>query len=171
MGILDKYNKAVATSGPNNTGNTGIIFNPNSPQKLPFNGDFDVDNFGTSSFDLTNPTPAGGPINAPQYNFSHTYLPQPGKRFEDKPEGQIRGPGNFAYDTPMSNKSIFHNTDLDLENPAILGGPINVPYNTQIGTEYKSFNTTQPYLPKLGKTYQDSFQDPRLIARATDPIK
>lgn len=65
----------------------------------------------------------------------------------------------------------FKGSSLDLESPQPLGGPINVPYNTQIGTEYKSFNTTQPYLPKTGKTYQDSFQDPRLIARATDPIK
>jgi len=165
MGLKNRYDKDVAA------GVSKIIRNPNQPIQSPDDVFFNEKNFTTSSFDLTSPIPAGGPINAPQYNYTHTYLPQPGKRFEDRPEGQIRGPGNFAYDTPMSNKSIFHNTNLDLENPAILGGPINVPYNTQIGTEYKSFNTTQPYLPKLGKTYQDSFQDPRLIARATDPIK
>ena len=28
-----------------------------------------------TSYDLTNSNPAGGPINAPQYDYSHTYTP------------------------------------------------------------------------------------------------
>lgn len=163
MGLKDRYDKAVATG-------TGLAAG-NPLATSPAQQGNPEAQFKSTNFDLEFPSPAGGPINAPQYNYTHTYLPEKGKRFVDYPEGQVRGPGNFAYDTPMSNKSIFYNTDLDIENPAILGGPINVPYSTQIGTEFKSFNTTQPYLPKTGKTYQDSFQDPRLIARATDPIK
>jgi len=162
MGLKNKYEKAVTS---------GIGLASENPEIAPPKVGNPEAQFKGSNLDLEYKAPAGGPINTPQYNFSHTYLPQPGKRFEDKPEGQIRGPGNFAYDTPISNKSIFHNTDLDLENPAILGGPINVPYTTIIGTEVKSFNTTQPYLPQDGKTYKDSLQNPLLIARATDSFR
>ncbi len=63
----------------------------------------------------------------------------------------------------------FKGSNLDLENPLPLGGPINVAYNTQIGSEYKSFTTTQPYTPK--NTYIDSLQSDELIRRASDPIK
>lgn len=60
-------------------------------------------------------------------------------------------------------------TSLDVENPQPLGGPINVPYSTLIGSEFKSFNTTQPYTPK--NTYKDSLQSAELRARASDPIR
>jgi hypothetical protein len=63
----------------------------------------------------------------------------------------------------------FNKTSLDLENPKPLGGPINVPYMTPVGTGVISSPTTQPFTPK--RTYKDSFQDPLLIARATDPYK
>jgi len=63
----------------------------------------------------------------------------------------------------------FKGSNLDLENPLPLGGPINVAYNTQIGSEYKSFTTTQPYTPK--NTYIDSLQSDELIRRASDPIR
>ena len=63
----------------------------------------------------------------------------------------------------------FKSTSLDLENPKPLGGPINVPYMTPVGTGVISSPTTQPFTPK--RTYKDSFQDPLLIARATDPYK
>jgi|TARA_R110000787_G_scaffold10265_1_gene34957 hypothetical protein len=63
----------------------------------------------------------------------------------------------------------FKFTSLDLENPNPLGGPINVPYSTPVGTGVISSPTTQPYTPR--RTYVDSLQDPLLIARSTDPIK
>lgn len=80
--------------------------------------------------------------------------------------------GRFELDGRLLDSQLedsFDKTNFDLENPAPLGGPINVPYNTQIGTEYKSFTTTQPYTPY--RTYADSLQDARLIARATDRIR
>lgn len=63
----------------------------------------------------------------------------------------------------------FKGSSLDLEFKAPAGGPINVAYNTQIGSEYKSFTTTQPYTPK--NTYIDSLQSDELIRRASDPIR
>jgi hypothetical protein len=60
-------------------------------------------------------------------------------------------------------------TSLDVENPLPLGGPINEPYTTIIGSEVKSFNTTQPYTPK--NTYIDNLQSAELRARASDPIR
>ena len=60
-------------------------------------------------------------------------------------------------------------TNLDLENPLPLGGPINEPFQTIIGSEVKSFNTTQPFTPK--NTYKDSLQSAELRARASDPIR
>jgi len=63
----------------------------------------------------------------------------------------------------------FKYTNLDLENPNPLGGPINVPYSTPVGAGIVSSPTTQPFTPR--RTYVDSLQDPKLIARATDPIK
>jgi len=71
--------------------------------------------------------------------------------------------------TSVGQLNSFRYTSLDLENPNPAGGPINVPYNTPVGAEIVSSPTTQPYTPK--KTYKDSLQDPRLIARATDPYK
>ena len=72
--------------------------------------------------------------------------------------------------TPIGNpEAQFKGSSLDLENPNPLGGPINVAYNTQVGSEYKSFTTTQPYTPK--STYIDSLQSDELIRRASDPFK
>tara|TARA_B100000780_G_C20976435_1_gene390022 strand:- start:382 stop:687 length:306 start_codon:yes stop_codon:yes gene_type:complete len=83
----------------------------------------------------------------------------------------IRNP-NTPIEDPNSNPQqidSFKQTSLDLENPNPLGGPINVAYNTQIGSEYKSFTTTQPYTPN--STYIDSLQSDELIRRASDPFK
>jgi len=63
----------------------------------------------------------------------------------------------------------FKYTNLDLENPNPLGGPINVPYMTKVGADIVSSPTTQPYTPK--RTYTDGLKDPELIARAIDPYK
>jgi len=85
--------------------------------------------------------------------------------------GIIRDPNTPIQDPDNVNfgKDNFQESNLDLENPAPLGGPINIAYTTQIGTEVKSFTTTQPYTPK--STYADSLQNPDLIARATDPFR
>ena len=120
-----------------------------------------VTDFNKTSLDLENPSPAGGPINASQYGHYQRYLPQPNRGYEDSPQGQIRGEGAL--------QTSFNKTNLDLENPLVLGGPINVAYNTQVGSEYKSFTTTQPYTPQ--STYTDSLQSDELIRRASDPFK
>ena len=63
----------------------------------------------------------------------------------------------------------FKGSSLDLENPNPVGGPINVAYNSQVGSEYKSFTTTQPFTPK--NTYIDTLQNGDLIRRASKPLK
>lgn len=63
----------------------------------------------------------------------------------------------------------FDKTNFDLENPAPLGGPINVPYSTPVGQEIITSPTTQPYTPT--RTYADSLKGRDLIARAIDPYK
>ena len=154
MGLLDRYNKGVAS------GNTGkIIRNPNKPLIAPDLANFDQLNFPSSSLDLTNPNPLGGPINVPNNGHSHEYLPT--NKFTLSPEGQVRGDGEL--------QTTFNKTSLDLENPNPLGGPINVAYTTKVGSEIKTSPTTQPYTPQ--NTYTDSFTDPRLIARTIDPYK
>ena len=60
-------------------------------------------------------------------------------------------------------------TSLDVENSTPLGGPINEPFQTIIGSEVKFFNTTQPYTPK--NTYKDNLQSDELRRRASDPIR
>lgn len=65
--------------------------------------------------------------------------------------------------------STFDKTNLDLENPNPLGGKLNIPYTSKIGTEIVSSPTSHPYTPN--RTYKDSLQDPLLIARAIDPYK
>ena len=83
--------------------------------------------------------------------------------YAQSPEGQIRSNNSKA------KEDNFQNSDLDLENPSPLGGPINVPYVTRIGSETKEFTTTQPYTPK--NTYRDNLQSKELIKRASDLIK
>jgi len=85
----------------------------------------------------------------------------------------IRNPNKplIAPDLANFNQLNFASSSLDLTNPLPLGGPINLPYTSQIGSEVKTFTTTQPYLPQNGKTYIDSLQDQALIARASDPFK
>lgn len=63
----------------------------------------------------------------------------------------------------------FKGSNFDLEFKAPLGGPINEPFQTIIGSEVKFFNTTQPYTPK--NTYRDSLQSDELRRRASDPIR
>lgn len=63
----------------------------------------------------------------------------------------------------------FNETSLDLENSSPLGGPINIPYTTKVGSETVSKTTTQPYTPK--NSYIDNLQSQELIDRARDPFK
>ena len=79
--------------------------------------------------------------------------------YAKSPEGQIRSNNSKA------KEDNFQNSDLDLENPSPLGGPINVPYVTRIGSEIKKFTTTQPYTPK--NTYRDNLNQ-NLLDRARD---
>jgi len=153
MGLKNKYEKAVAS---------GIGLASENPEIAPPKVGNPEAQFKGSNLDLEYKAPAGGPINAPQYGHQQKWLPQDGKNFTDSDQGQKWG-GVL--------KGTYDETSLDLTNPLPLGGPINVPYTTIIGTEVKSFNTTQPYLPQDGKTYKDSLQNPLLIARATDPFR
>ena len=75
----------------------------------------------------------------------------------------------IAPPTSGNPEAQFKGSNLDLEFKSPLGGPINVPYTTLIGSEFKSFNTTQPYTPK--NTYKDSLQSDELRRRASDPIR
>jgi|TARA_R110001592_G_scaffold187886_4_gene432828 hypothetical protein len=79
-----------------------------------------------TSYDLTNPQPAGGPIHAPDQNHNHqytpnnTYLDNFGEiRSNNSGFGVVGNGGNYA--TVLDN-SIFEKTDLDVENPLPLGG-------------------------------------------------
>jgi hypothetical protein len=141
MGILDKYNKRIGVGSPlQGSINTGIIYDPSSPQQLTLDLEGKYDNaIGVN-------TPLQGNINT-------------GLIFDPSAPQQI----------PQDKVTDFNKTSLDLENPQPLGGPINVPYTTKVGSEIKTSPTTQPYTPK--NTYTDSFTDPRLIARTIDPYK
>jgi len=80
--------------------------------------------------------------------------------------------GRFELNSQLLDSKLddsFNKTSLDLENPAPLGGPINIPYSTIVGQDIVTSPTTQPYTPT--RTYADSLQDKNLIARATDPYK
>jgi hypothetical protein len=80
------------------------------------------------------------------------------------PNTPIQAPDNVNF-----GKDNFQKSNLDLENPAPLGGPINIPYTTKIGSETVSKTTTQPYTPK--NTYIDNLQSQELIDRARDAFK
>lgn len=80
------------------------------------------------------------------------------------PKTPIQSPDSVSF-----NQDNFRGSSLDLENPNPLGGPINEPFQTIIGSEVKFFNTTQPYTPK--NTYIDSLQSDELRRRASDPIR
>jgi len=156
--LIDRYDAAIGSNQIGGSTNTGIVRDPNNPTRpVPDK----VTDFNKTNLDLENPSPAGGPINASQYGHYQRYLPQPNRGYEDSPQGQIRGEGAL--------QTSFNKTNLDLENPLVLGGPINEPFQTIIGSEVKFFNTTQPYTPK--NTYKDSLQSEELRARASDPIR
>jgi len=92
-----------------------------------------------------------------KYDSSKTYL--------NSPEGAIRGQGGLL--------DKFNQTNFDLENPEVLGGPIHEPYITKIGADVMSFPTSTPYSPK--NTYSDQFrtkeEDKLSLGRTLDPYK
>lgn len=97
-----------------------------------------------TSLDLTNPFPIGGPINSPQYNYSHTYTST--NKYLDN--FQAEASNNSAFGTEgneVLNNSIFEKTELDIENPKPLGGPnrTNIP-NIPSG-EYTNKKTGNMY--------------------------
>ena len=125
-----------------------------------------------TSYDLTNTSPVGGPINSPRYNYTHTYTPT--NTYLDNFQGAASY--NSAFGTSgdsILNGSIFEKTKLDVENPlpGDLGGPnrtnaVNIPngtytnnrsgnkYGESVGGPLKNKdgviinNTVQQYTPK-----------------------
>ena len=110
--------------------------------------------FVSSSLDLENPSPNGGPNHAPLNGHTQVYTPK--NTYLDSPEGQLR-----SNDSP-AERDNFKTSALDIENNIAgvrqggKGGPTNVSYTTKIGSETKTFNTTNPYIPE--KTYTNLFQ-------------
>lgn len=94
---------------------------------------------------------------AQKYDASTTYL--------NSPEGTIRGQGGLL--------GKFNQTNFDLENPEVLGGPLNTPYVAKIGANVMSFPSSTPYGPK--NTYADQFrtqeQDKIYLGRILDSYK
>ncbi len=79
--------------------------------------------------------------------------------------GTVRGKGNLL--------DKFNQTNFDLINPEVLGGPLNTPYVTKIGADVMSFPTSTPYGPK--NTYSDQFrtkeEDKIYLGRVLDSYK
>ena len=144
----EKLENKLNTSTSNNTG----LANQNAPTSLATDGV--RRSFVSSSLDLENPSPNGGPNHAPLNG--HTQLYTPKTTYLDSPEGQLR-----SNDSP-AERDNFKTSALDIENNIAgvrqggKGGPTNVPYTTKIGSETKTFNTTNPYIPE--KTYTNLFQ-------------
>ena len=120
MGILDKYNKRIGVGTPlQGSTNTGLIFDPSSPQQLTLDLEDKYDNaIGINS-------PLQGNINT----------------------GLIYDPSS-PQQIPQDTVTDFNKTSLDLESPLPLGGPINVSYTTKVGEDIVTSPTTQPYTPK-----------------------
>jgi hypothetical protein len=83
-----------------------------------------------TSYDLTNPSPVGGPINSPQYNYSHTYTPT--NKYLNNFESEASNNSAFGIEgNEILNNNIFKKTNLDIEDPepGDLGGPnrTNIP--------------------------------------------
>ena len=122
-----------------------------------------------TSFDLTNSNPAGGPINAPQYDYSHTYTPN--NTYLDN--FQEAASNNSAFGTEgdeVLNNSIFKKTKLDIENPGPgdLGGPNrtnipNIPNGEYLNIKTSNINGESPFpggalKTKDGKYYKTLIQ-------------
>ena len=110
-----------------------------------------IDSLNKTNLDTEDPSPSGGPINAPQYNFKTKYS------------------SKSKYETPGTQTSpLSHSlgiTALDAENNAAgvkqggSGGPINTPNITVDGITYGGFTTkfssTKPFYVR-GAPFQTS---------------
>jgi len=121
----------------------------NNPQGQKRGGILQFDGFnGVEELDLEN----NGPKSTPTYTQQWT----PSDGYAGSPQGQVRSNNSPAQ------QNNFKTSALDLENTEAgvrqggNGGPINWSYTSKIGSEIKSFPTTQPYVPK--STYIDSLQ-------------
>lgn len=119
MGILKNYNKRVGVgSAIQGNVDTGIIYDPSSPQQITPDLEDKYENaIGVNS-------PLQGNINT----------------------GIIYDP-SAPQQIPQDKVTDFNKTSLDLENPNPLGGPINVSYTTKVGEDVVTSPTTQPYTP------------------------
>ncbi len=75
-----------------------------------------------TNYDLTNPNPAGGPINSPRYQYSHTYTPTNTYLNNFSEAASPNSAFGIQGDQVISN-NIFEKTELDIEDPRPLGGP------------------------------------------------
>jgi len=145
MGLIDRYNKAQSS-------NTGLA--SENPEIAPPKQGNPEAQFKGSNLDLEFEAPNGGPNHAPLNGHTQVYTPK--NTYLDSPEGQLR-----SNDSP-AERDNFKTSALDIENNIAgvrqggKGGPTNVPYTTKIGSETKTFNTTNPYIPE--KTYTNLFQ-------------
>jgi hypothetical protein len=132
-----------------------------------------------TSYDLTNTSPLGGPINAPRYKHTHNYTPD-NKYLDNFHEAASPNSAFGTEGDKVLPGSIFEKTTLDTESPlpANLGGPnrtnsVNIPNgmytNNRSGNKYGESpggplknkdgkivnNLVQKYSPN--KTYEDQF--------------
>lgn len=101
-----------------------------------------INSFTGSFLDITDENPK----NVSRYNHQQIYSPK--NKYIETMQGVIRGSGNL--------QNTFSKSNIDLENPEVLGGPINESYITKIGSEIKNIATTHPFTPK--NTYLDYFR-------------
>jgi hypothetical protein len=102
MGILDKYNKRIGVGSPlQGSINTGLIYDPSSPQQLPQDK---VTDFNKTSLDLENPLPLGGPINV-------AYTTQVGEDIVTSPTTQPYTPKSTYSDSFTDPRLIARTID------------------------------------------------------------
>ena len=125
--------------------------------------------FDSSSLDLENPSPNGGPNHAPLNGHTQVYTPK--NTYLDSPEGQLR-----SNDSP-AERNNFTTSALDIETSSAgvrqggKGGPANISYTTKIGSETKTFNTTNPYTPHVTYTNQWQTRGDIDVSRLRDSYK
>ena len=82
------------------------------------------DKFGKTKYDMTDPSPNdGAPISDPR--FQQKYTPRMNEKYLDKYQSaESKESGLYSE---INGKNIYNKTNLDLEDPLPIGGPINVP--------------------------------------------
>lgn len=159
----EKLENKLNTSTSNNTG----LANQNTPTSLATDGV--QRSFVSSSLDLENSSPNGGPNHAPLNGHTQVYTPK--NTYLDSPEGQLR-----SNDSP-AERNNFTTSALDIERTSAgvrqggKGGPTNISYTTKIGSETKTFNTTNPYTPHVTYTNQWQTRGDIDVSRLRDSYK